>query len=168
MCKEWWCLESGGKESESYLDFFLIVWGWTSGLQSRTGAKACVSQKLRGLGNGSDLANIRQNVLRTWGSRGMDGCGKKVCWKFQCWTNIWEGNTGVFVCVKRRKFNLILMFWEVREGRGCREQEDRSISLTSAQQKTWFFWFNREIAQIWSSTVLIFVSAFSWHVVPPN
>lgn len=42
---------------------FLIVLDCT--FHTRTGAKACVTQKLKGLGNGSDLANIRQNVLRT-------------------------------------------------------------------------------------------------------
>lgn len=70
--------------------------GWTSGLQTRTGAKACVSQKLRGLGNGSDLANTRQNVLDVRKQR--DGCGKKVCWKFVLNQHLREKHWGI-LCV---------------------------------------------------------------------
>lgn len=90
-----------GKESEpgSAWTFFLIVLGWTSGLQTRTGAKACVSQKLRGLGNGSDLAKIRQNVLDVRKQR--DGWGKKRCVESFSVQPTFEGETlGFFVCLK--------------------------------------------------------------------
>lgn len=77
----------------------------------------------------------------TWGRRGM-------VWRKGALEvlnqHLREKHWGV-VCVKWRKFNLVLMFWEVREARGCRKQEDRSVSLTRARQKTWFIWFNKEI-----------------------
>lgn len=53
-----------GKELSTWT--FLMVQIVLSELfQTRTGAKACVTQKRERLGNGSDLAGIGQNVLRT-------------------------------------------------------------------------------------------------------